>query len=41
MSSLLRYKTSLINLTYENKDLWLDFGANIHICFDGEFCKTY
>ena len=36
-----RYKTSLINLTYENKDWWLDSGANIHVCFDGEFFKTY
>ena len=34
-----RYKTSLINLTYENKDWWLDSDANIHVCFDGEFLK--
>ena len=34
-----RYKTSLINLTYENKDWWLDSDANIHVYFDGEFLK--
>ena len=32
---------SMINFTYENKDWWLDSGANIHVCFDFDFFKNY
>ncbi|CAL2241227.1 unnamed protein product [Prunus armeniaca] len=32
---------SLVNFTYQNKDWWLDSGANIHVCFDRGFFKNY
>ena len=31
----------LINFTYHNKDWWLDFGSNVHVCFDRACFKSY
>lgn len=36
-----RYTSSLVNCTYQNEDWWLDSGANVHVCFDRQFFKTY
>jgi len=34
-------KHSIVNLTFENNDWWLDSGANIHVCFDRTLFKNY
>ena len=36
-----RYNRSLVNFTYQDKDWWLDSGANIHVCFDRDLFKSY
>ena len=37
----LRYISPLVNFTYQNEDWWLDSGANVHVCFDHKYFKSY